>query len=85
MEVTRTLPASDENAPVGERLTEYVQHLRSVILPPARAVLRPTEAERAARPLPFPPALRSAGAWLGQAGRDDRGAARTRDATGGST
>mgnify|MGYP000299428361 CR=1 FL=1 len=33
-EVTRTLPASDENAPVGERLTDYVQHLRSVILPP---------------------------------------------------
>ena len=32
-EVTRTLPASDESAPVGERLTEYVQHLRSLILP----------------------------------------------------
>ena len=32
-EVTRTLPASDENAPVGERLSDYVQHLRSVILP----------------------------------------------------
>lgn len=32
-EVIRTLPASDENAPVGERLSAYVRHLRSLILP----------------------------------------------------
>ena len=34
-EVVRTLPSTDEHAPVGERLTAYVEHLRSLILPTA--------------------------------------------------
>lgn len=32
-EVIRTLPASDEHAVAGERLGEYAQYLRTVILP----------------------------------------------------
>lgn len=32
-EVIRTLPASDEHAITGERLADYVEHLRALILP----------------------------------------------------
>lgn len=32
-EVLRTLPKSDEHAPVGERMNEYVEHLRTLLLP----------------------------------------------------
>lgn len=33
-EVIRTLPASDEHAVTGDRLTDYVQYLRTLALPP---------------------------------------------------
>lgn len=33
-EVIRTLPPSDEHALTGDRLTDYVEYLRSLVLPP---------------------------------------------------
>ena len=33
-EVIRTLPASDDHAVTGDRLTDYVQYLRTLALPP---------------------------------------------------